>query len=337
MVTMSYFRRAGWARISSGWLGIFIAVVAICGFAQECQMAGDMDAGTHSALERTAQQLFQLAGQGDAGKLRQNSIPSVAGNFDSIAAAVLENKPNLAGATATTRGSYLLVASGGATLPRAEFYCGVFNSPDRVSFVISNLPPGRYGVVILDAKGGKQAESVSFVLQEAAGAWKLGGLYFRFTETGGHDGKWYLDQARQFKSKGQLHNAWFYYQEAINLQEPVPFMSTGLLDRIYEEAQAAKPADLPGEHPLQLSAAGKTFTVTKLGTAYFGTNLELEMTYSVADVSNRSAVYNDNLAAIKALVAKYPELREGFSEIVARAVTPSGQDYGTPMATKDVK
>jgi hypothetical protein len=43
------------------------------------------------------------------------------------------------------------------------------------------------------------------------------------------------------------------------------------------------------------------------------------------------------MAVMKALVAKYPEFREAFSSVVARAVAPSGQDYGTLLAMKDVK
>jgi len=39
----------------------------------------------------------------------------------------------------------------------------------------------------------------------------------------------------------------------------------------------------------------------------------------------------------KALIAKYPELREGFGGIVARAVESSGRDYGSLMAMKDIK
>jgi hypothetical protein len=54
-------------------------------------------------------------------------------------------------------------------------------------------------------------------------------------------------------------------------------------------------------------------------------------------VANTAQTYQDNLAAIKALVAKYPEYRDGFSAIIARAVEPSGKDYGTMVAMKDIK
>jgi hypothetical protein len=40
---------------------------------------------------------------------------------------------------------------------------------------------------------------------------------------------------------------------------------------------------------------------------------------------------------IKALVAKFPEVKDAFAAVVARAVDPSGKDYGTLLAMKDVK
>ena len=37
------------------------------------------------------------------------------------------------------------------------------------------------------------------------------------------------------------------------------------------------------------------------------------------------------------LVLKFPELRDAFDGIVARAVEPSGKDYGALMHMKDLK
>jgi hypothetical protein len=57
----------------------------------------------------------------------------------------------------------------------------------------------------------------------------------------------------------------------------------------------------------------------------------------VPDVSNTNLAYQDNIAVMKALVAKYPELRDAFAGAVARAVDASGRDYGTLLAMKDIK
>jgi hypothetical protein len=48
-------------------------------------------------------------------------------------------------------------------------------------------------------------------------------------------------------------------------------------------------------------------------------------------------MYQQNVSVIAALAAKFPELRSGFTAIVARAVESSGRDYGTMHALKDVK
>ena len=43
------------------------------------------------------------------------------------------------------------------------------------------------------------------------------------------------------------------------------------------------------------------------------------------------------MAVMKALLAKYPELRANFDGMIARAVEPSGRDYGTMLPMKDIK
>ena len=37
------------------------------------------------------------------------------------------------------------------------------------------------------------------------------------------------------------------------------------------------------------------------------------------------------------IVAKYPELRDGFTAVIARAVDSSGTEYGSVLPMKDVK
>lgn len=308
-------------------------------FAEDCKMGSDLDAATKSALDNAAQKYYSLAASGNTAELKEDSIPAVAADFSSIESVISERKADF-GTSATVRNTYELDAPGNGPIARAEFFCGIFNSPDRVAFVIPNLPPGRYGLVIMDAQGGKQPMTVSFVLQQyASGNWKLGGFYARPSSLAGHDGTWYLDQARTYKSKGQNHNAWLYYLAAWDLNAPVPFMSTDALDKISGEMQAVRPADLPSaEQPLKLtSAGGKTYDVTQLFAVPVSDGLGLVVKFQVPDISNTAQTYQDNVAVMKDLLAKYPEFRDAFSSIVARAVAPSGQDYGTLLTMKDVK
>jgi len=171
-------------------------------------------------------------------------------------------------------------------------------------------------------------------LQQAGKDWKLGGFYLKPAEISGHDGNWFAQQARNYKAKGETHNAWFYFLEARELLAPVSFMYTQTTDRLYDEMQSVKPADLPAT---TLISAGKTFKVTDVFPVAVANDLDLVVKYQSADISNTAQTFQDNMAVIKALVRKYPEFREAFAGIVARAVEASGKDYGSLMAMKDIK
>ncbi|MGH9513693.1 MAG: hypothetical protein ACRD2U_16310 [Terriglobales bacterium] len=319
---------------------VFVTVNAAHG--QTCLTADDMDAATKSALTTTARNYFGMAARGDSASLRQNAIPSLASDFSSVETAVSDHKAEFAGAQANPRPPFLLRAQGTAPLARAEFLCGVFGANGQTAtsseFVIPNLPPGEYGIVILDVPTAKQPYTVSFVLQHEGTAWKLGGFFVRETQTKGHDGDWFATRAREFKAKGQTHNAWLYLQQARELISPVPFMYTLRTDKLYEEAQTVKPPDMPTEgSPVDLSAGGKTYKLTSVFPLLVDKDLDLVVKYQSADVSDTTKTFQDNVALMKALVAKFPELRDAFDGVVARAVEPSGRDYGTLLAMKDIK
>jgi hypothetical protein len=205
-------------------------------------------------------------------------------------------------------------------------------------FVLNNLAPGKYGVAILDVNGAHTAMTLTLVLQEIGSDWKLAGFYVRSSQAAGHDTAWFAQHARDFKAKSQNHDAWLYYREAIALAAPVDFMSTLATDRLYDETQTAQPADVPADgKTADLSAGGKVYHLTELFPLAVGDDLNVVVKYQAADISDTARVFQENSTVIKALVAKFPELREAFAGAVARAVDPSGHDYGTLLAMKDVK
>lgn len=329
-----FFRRS----VVAAALSLLAVAISFPAVAQDCKMGSDLDPSAKQVIDSTAQKYYQMAASGNLTELQQSAIGSVASDFSGIQSVVDERKADF-GSGSTVRNTYQLDAPGTGPIARAEFFCGIFNSPDHVTFVIPNLPPGRYGLAILDAQGGKQPMTVSFVLQQyTSGNWKLAGFYARPTSLAGHDATWYLNQARAYKSKGEDHDAWLYYLAAWDLSAPVPFMETAALDKLSEEAQSAKPADMPTpEKPLVLTAGAKSYNLTQFFAVPVTDGLGLVVKFQVPDISNAAQTYQDNVAVMKALVTKYPELREAFSSIVARAVAPSGQDYGTLLAMKDVK
>ncbi len=320
------------------WGTMLLLLTATSSMAFEtCSTAAEMEANTRAALERAASQYTQMAASGDVSSLRQNSIASLATNFGGVENAISQNKSNFSGAQPSTRASYLLEAPGNAPLERAEFFCGVFNSPERVAFAIPNLPPGHYGLVIEDLQGSQAPSVLTLILQQEQGRWKLAGFYPRATQIGGHDGKWFVEKARAYRAKGENHNAWFYYVLAWNVQAPVDFMSTTQLDKLADEMQQVRPSDLPGSSPMTLTAGSQTYRVTQLFPTAVGNDLDLVVKYEAADISNSGQTFQNNMALIKALVTRYPEYREAFAAVVARAVDPRGQDYGSLQAMKEIK
>jgi hypothetical protein len=329
----------GYARNFAKWLPVLlISLSAPLAHAQTCLTTSDMDEATASALVATATRFYDMAARGDSAALRQSAIASLASNFSGIENAVKENQAKLTGIRPVARPPFVLKAEGTAPLERAEFLCGVFGAQgqtrDSAVFVIPNLPPGNYGIVTLDAASAEGADTVSFVLQQQGNEWKLGGFYAKPAQIAGHDGTWFATRAREFKSKGQLRNAWFYFGEARELMVPVPFMATATTDKLYDEMQAVKP---PDPTPLDLTVGAKTFKVTDLFPVPVGRDFDLVVRYQSADVSDTGKTFQDNLAVMKALLAKYPECRDAFGGIVVRAVEPSGRDYGSMLPMKDIK
>lgn len=311
-------------------------------FGQNCQGSTDLDDATRTAISAAAQRDFELAAKGDTASLRQNAIASLAANFSPIETTLKDHQDGLTGAQATLNSVFLLEADGTAPLPHAEFYCGIFGkngqTPGSAIFDLNNLPPGKYGVALLEATSPKAKTDFSLILQQEGTDWKLGGLYIKDAQLSGHDADWFAARARDYKTKGQLHNAWLYYLQARSLVSPVPFMDTLALDKLYNEFQNEKPADVPANgQTADLNSGTVTYKLTALYPQSVGNNLDVVVKYQVPDASNSNQAYANNMAVIKALVAKYPELKDAFAAVVARAVDPTGRDYGTLLAMKEIK
>jgi len=102
-------------------------------------------------------------------------------------------------------------------------------------------------VVILDVTSAKSPHTVSWILQQAGGEWKVGGLYVKASQIAGTTATGSSTGRVNSHTKGQAHNAWFYYLEARSLISPLPFMSTAITDKLYDESQKAQPTDLPAD------------------------------------------------------------------------------------------
>ena len=332
-------RRVGNSRAAGGWLALLMLAGAAWG--QSCSTGEDFEAPARAGLEAAAHKYFALAAKGDVAGLKESAIPSVAEAFSGIAGAVQENQAAFAKALSTVKAIYLLTTEGSAPLDRAEFLCGVFGKSGQTAsssvFVLNGLQPGRYGVAILDVTGDDGRYAVSFVLQDVTGEWRLGGYYVKPTLAAGHDSGWFADQARGFAAKGQKHNAWFYFLQARNLATLVPFLSTRETDRLYDEMQKVASADAPEGFPVELAGVGRTYKIKSMFAYGVAGEVNLVVKYEAADVSDTVKTFTENQSVVRALVGKWPELRDGFGAIVARATEASGRDFGTLVQMKELK
>jgi hypothetical protein len=312
------------------------ACLAVPAFAQDtpCQMKDDVDAATKSSLDNAAAQYLGNLASGNTAALAAAATPE----FGNITALANEAKGNLTGATGKVRWYFILDNTQGKPGQRAEFYCGVFNSNDRISFSFPQLPPARFGVVVQDTTGGKVPYMITWILQNVNSTWRIAGMIPKPTTIAGKSGLDYWKEARAAKTAAKQHTAYFDYVMADYLLRPTTLMTTNNLDKLADEMQAAMPNDLPVNGPITLQAAnGKGYQVTQVFPTPVDDKLDLVVKYTVPDVSNTTQAFQDNTAVIKSVVTKWPEVRDSFNAIVARATAPNGQDYGTLLEMKDIK
>ncbi|HEY7405322.1 MAG TPA: hypothetical protein VIB39_17480 [Candidatus Angelobacter sp.] len=308
--------------------GLLVALVSLPSWSQTCTTRDDIPQQTRTAVEAAAQQTYDQASRGDVTTLKTNSVAQLQSNFNGIAGAISDNKDAFAGAKPQLR-TYFLLDSGETPNPDGTFYCGVYGARGTSSGGAQFAFPGatgKYVVVIQDFVGSKGPYALTTIFQDSGG-WKLAGLQIRPESAAGHDGIWYLKQARDYKSKGQAHLAWFYYVTSWELLAPIPSMNTTLLGSILEESNTILPRDIPvGGKPVAYSANGKTYTITDMTTYKTEKALDLLVRYSVPSTSDFNGTQADARSLANALVAQYPEFKTGFSNVWVHAIDPNGGD-----------
>lgn len=306
-----------------------IALMSLSSWSQTCQTKDDVPESVRKMVESAAQQVFDQAGRNDMAGIRAGSMPSLQSGFGDIANAIKDHQTVFAGQHPPLRAMYVL-STGNDPNPSGSFYCGIYGTDDanatNAEFNIPGLPPGKYAVTIQDVGGTDAPHALTMIFQDSGG-WKLAGFYIRPEEAAGHDGLWYFQHARDYKAQGKVHNAWFYYVAAWDLMAPATFMSTNLLTKIAQEASIVQPPDVPKNgSDVAFSAGGSTWRITEMSVVRGPKNLDLTLRYSVPNAGDLNATQADARALCNAYLTKYPELKDGFTTILAHAVDTSGRD-----------
>lgn len=306
-----------------------------------CTMQGEMTVADRTIYEQAARSLGTEIQSANVAAVRGDTIASVAAQFDSLAATIQRVAPLIQRATLTVDALYKLNAMDlGPHTEHAEFFCAVSDSSRVITVTIPQLPSGDYVLAVLHATGVEDPQQLTLILEnDPAGSaqWKLAGLFIRPLTTVGHDGVWYWTQARSFAAKNQDLNAYFYFQTAQFLLNPVDFFSSANLDKLQKETQAVRPTDLPGANPLSVNVGGATLDVTGLKTESFEGELDLVVDYKTKDVSDPVATRAQIVELMKALLTKYPELRSGFHGLWVYAFSNSGQPFAIELPMNQIQ
>lgn len=291
--------------------------------------------------EQAARTLGRQIQTGNVAAVRGNTIAAVAGNFGSLAATIQQVAPEIQKATVTVDALYGLKATdikaGSGT---TEFFCAVPNSSLVVTVTIPNLPPGDYAIAVLHATGVAQPQQITLILQnEPTGSaqWKLAGLYVRPLTESGHDGVWFWKQARQFAAKKQKWNAWFYYRMAVFLLNPADFFSSPNLQKLQKEMDAVQPPEMPGKTPLTVQAGGQSLEITGMRAGEFQGALDVIVDYKAKGVSGPVETRTQIVELMKALLAKYPEVRTGFHGLWVYAHYEQGGSYAIELPMNQIQ
>jgi hypothetical protein len=304
--------------------------------AVSCTTQAQMTEAERAALTQSAHTLASAVQSGNASAVQALTVAKVKAQFDPIANTIEQTSSLLAGATITIDALYGLDASDLKTAAEdTVFFCGVANLPMHVDFTIPQLPQGQYALALVHATGVKQPQQMAFLLQKN-GDWQLAGLFVKPLLVAGHDSVWYWTKARAYNQKNQKWNAYFYYTTAAYLSSPADFMTSANLDKLNQEAQAAKPEGLPGAQPMVITSGNNTFPVSGIHTDGSLGGLDLVLRYFTAETSDPVATRARNLELMKAVLEAHPELREGFHGLWVFAESPNQRPYGNELAMSEI-
>jgi hypothetical protein len=308
--------------------------------AVSCITGSQMTAAQRDHFAQVARTLGTEIQAANIAAVRQSTVAAVAAQFDGVASSIQGVSPQIQSATLTINALYSLKATDlKTTQEETQFFCSVPGSALIVSVTIPQLPPGDYLLALLNATGVEHPQHLTLLMQNdpsGSADWKLAGLFTRPTTTAGHDGVWYWTAARNYAQKKQDWNAYFYYQTAAFLLNPVDFLSSPNLEKLQKESQSVRPPDLPGANPLILKAGSQSFSITSMRTDTFSGGLDLVINYQTKDVSNPVATHSEIVELMKAMLAQYPELRQAFHGLWVYAHANNQSPYAIELPMSQI-
>lgn len=300
----------------------FLSLLSRSAYSASCITQSQMTPAQRDALSNAAHTLLVDIQAGNVQALRSLASPSIAAQFQGLVGSVSHLQPLVKSAAITVDEIYLLDATDESPGQTAtEFYCG---SP-VVSLNFTGLPAGNYALAIVHATGVPHPEQIAVIFANVVDhGWMLAGMFDKPMTEAGHDGIWYWTSARKFAQEKSAWPAWFYYQIAANLLDPIEFLSSPNLEMLQKEADQIRPSDLPGSAPMSFNAQGSLYELTAVDTSTQLGGLDLDVHYQpdpaqTAQLHDPSAARQQVLAIMAELLKMHPALRDAFHGIWVHA------------------
>ncbi len=131
--------------------------------------------------------------------------------------------------------------------------------------------------------------------------------------------------------------AYFYYQMAQFLLDPVDFFASPNLEKLQKEMQAVKPADLPGETRWSVNVNGLSLQITDMRTQDFGGQLDLVIEYKAQGAFDPVSLRSQILALDKAMLARYPGMSTAFHGLWVYAYNANGQPFAIELPMNQIQ
>jgi len=331
-------------------VAILASVLLISGAvsAEVCTTQSKMAAADRDALASRARQLAAMVQANDVSGLHAATAAEYAKDFGGLGDVVAGVAPKLKDGTLVVEQVYLLDASdlkhgADGSLPAAQFYCSLNQSPAEADFLIPGMGPGKYALAIVESENATSPWRLSFLMRQDQNQWDLAGFYPTTMWAAGHDGLWYWRQARTMAANNQHWNAWLYYLQAEDLLLPARFIQSTHLEKLRSErATVAPPALSEGvsvQAPLVVKAAdGSEYHFTGLGVDDSLGKEKIDVTahLKVDQIGDVAAANKRNAAAMSALVAAYPELRNAFHGVWIFAQAPGQNPFATEQPMSEI-
>lgn len=310
--------------------GLMPVAIALPVFGVNCTTQAQMSEPQRTALEQAARMLASNIQSGNTSAVREQTIAAVASQFGGIANSIQAIDASIQKADITIDHLYLLDASDLKAAAETQFFCGISGSPLTVEITIPNLPPGKYALALVHATGVPSPQQLSLVLaNDPAGSasWKLAGFFTKPMTVAGHDGLWFWRGARAMAGKKENWGAWFYYQTAQQLLEPVDFLSSPNLQKLQRETEQSRPDSLPGVEPMKITYNGQVLNVTDVHIGDFAGKMDLIVEYQAPPIADPVQARAEVTAVMRTLLQQHPELKDAFHGLWVHASAPNRPNW----------